>query len=277
MPVADSETIEVEYESALALMRDLGAMGESNLVVERRRGLARRATLLRAAEIYGERFALPSGRVAASFEVLFLHGWAPHASQPKPLKPGSAAHRLADGPGHRRAQRRRKGGAELDRACREIVVRRVLTESFGFFFARLRLFFHLVTIPWILSLVIRIVGSDARPARSLVAVLAEKALDVIPTVMFMVAWQRSCCWDRARRAPAGPRLVAARDGLSRPPDQGGRHHLRAGARPSCSPSGTLDPGTIGVGAPLDPDLARRQTMAAPLASASWCRCCWRSA
>ncbi|WP_305295525.1 methyltransferase domain-containing protein [Polaromonas sp.] len=96
LPVADGETIEVDYESALALMRDLGAMGEGNLVVERRRGLARRATLLRAAEIYGERFALPSGRVAASFEVLFLHGWAPHASQPKPLKPGSAARRLAE-------------------------------------------------------------------------------------------------------------------------------------------------------------------------------------
>lgn len=96
LPVADSETIEVEYESALALMRDLGGMGESNLIVERRRGLSRRATLLRAAEIYGERFALASGRVAASFEVLFLHGWAPHESQPKPLKPGSAARRLAD-------------------------------------------------------------------------------------------------------------------------------------------------------------------------------------
>ena len=96
LPVADSETIEVEYGDALSLMRDLAAMGESNLVVERRRGLARRATLLRAAEIYGERFALPSGRVAASFEVLFLHGWAPHESQPKPLRPGSAARRLAD-------------------------------------------------------------------------------------------------------------------------------------------------------------------------------------
>jgi NADH dehydrogenase [ubiquinone] 1 alpha subcomplex assembly factor 5 len=96
LPVADSETIDVEYESALALMRDLGAMGESNLVAERRRGFSRRGTLLRAVEIYGERFALPSGRVGASFEVLFLHGWAPHASQPKPLKPGSAARRLAE-------------------------------------------------------------------------------------------------------------------------------------------------------------------------------------
>lgn len=96
LPVADSETIEVEYDNALALMRDLNGMGESNLVAERRRGVTRRATLMRAAELYGERFSLPSGRVAASFEVLYLHGWAPHASQPKPLKPGGAAQRLAD-------------------------------------------------------------------------------------------------------------------------------------------------------------------------------------
>ena len=79
-----------------AATKQLGAMGEGNLVLERRRGLARRATFLRAAEIYGERFAGPSGRVMAGFEVLFLHGWAPHASQPKPLKPGSAARRLAE-------------------------------------------------------------------------------------------------------------------------------------------------------------------------------------
>jgi len=96
LPVADSETVDVEYSDALALMRDLSAMGEGNLVVERRRGLARRSTLLRAAEIYGERFTLPSGRVVASFEVLFLHGWRPHASQPQPLRPGTAGGRLAD-------------------------------------------------------------------------------------------------------------------------------------------------------------------------------------
>lgn len=95
LPVADSETIEVEYDNALALMRELSAMGEGNLVAERRRGFSRRSTLLRAAEIYAERFAQPSGRIGATFEVLFLHGWAPHASQPKALRPGSAAHRLA--------------------------------------------------------------------------------------------------------------------------------------------------------------------------------------
>ncbi len=96
LPVADSEAIDVEYDSALALMRDLSGMGEGNLILERRRGLARRATLLRAAEIYGDRFTARSGRVVASFEVLYLHGWAPHASQPKPIRPGSATQRLAD-------------------------------------------------------------------------------------------------------------------------------------------------------------------------------------
>jgi len=96
LPVADGETIEVEYESALALMRDLSRMGEGNLVVGRRRTVTRRAVLLRAAELYGERFTGPGGRVSASFEVLFLHGWSPHASQPKALKPGSAGRRLAD-------------------------------------------------------------------------------------------------------------------------------------------------------------------------------------
>ncbi|UYN94143.1 MAG: methyltransferase domain-containing protein [Enhydrobacter sp.] len=95
LPVADSETIEVEYDDALALMRDLNAMGESNLVVERRRGATRRDTLARAATIYGERFTCSSGRVEASFEVLFLHGWVPHGSQQKALRPGSAGERLA--------------------------------------------------------------------------------------------------------------------------------------------------------------------------------------
>ncbi|MFZ5782613.1 MAG: methyltransferase domain-containing protein [Pseudomonadota bacterium] len=96
LPVADSETIEVEYGHALALMQDLRGMGESNLVLDRRRTTTRRATLVRAAEIYHERFALGSGRVPVSFEVLFLHGWAPDRSQPRPIKPGSASRRLAD-------------------------------------------------------------------------------------------------------------------------------------------------------------------------------------
>ena len=96
LPVADGFTRRVIYRDALHLMRDLRAMGESNLVAGRRRGMTGRAVLLRAAELYADRFARPGGRVIASFEVLFLHGWSPHASQPKALKPGSAAQRLAD-------------------------------------------------------------------------------------------------------------------------------------------------------------------------------------
>ena len=94
MPVADSEAITATYPDALALMRELRAMGETNALAARRRGFLRRATLIRAAAIYAERFADGDGRVPATFEILFLAGWAPHPSQPQPR--GSATHRLAD-------------------------------------------------------------------------------------------------------------------------------------------------------------------------------------
>ncbi|TXL73802.1 methyltransferase domain-containing protein [Vineibacter terrae] len=96
MPVADAETIDVRYPDALALMRDLRAMAESNAVRGRRSSLARRETLARAAAIYAQQHGGGDGRVAATFEVLYLHGWAPHAGQPQPLRPGTAAARLAD-------------------------------------------------------------------------------------------------------------------------------------------------------------------------------------
>ncbi len=76
-------------------MRDLRAMGESNAVAERRRSFSRRATLARAAALYAERFARPDGRIPAHFELITLTAWSPHASQPKPLRPGSAGARLA--------------------------------------------------------------------------------------------------------------------------------------------------------------------------------------
>jgi NADH dehydrogenase [ubiquinone] 1 alpha subcomplex assembly factor 5 len=96
MPVADADTITVTYPDALALMRDLRAMGETNALSARRRTPLRRSTLARAVAVYGERFGLPDGHISASFEILFLTGWAPDASQPKPRRPGSATHRLAD-------------------------------------------------------------------------------------------------------------------------------------------------------------------------------------
>jgi NADH dehydrogenase [ubiquinone] 1 alpha subcomplex assembly factor 5 len=96
MPVADAETIVVTYSDMLALMRDLRGMGETNALSARRRTALRRSTLARAAALYSERYALRDGRIPATFEILWLTGWAPAPSQPKPLRPGSATRRLAD-------------------------------------------------------------------------------------------------------------------------------------------------------------------------------------
>jgi SAM-dependent methyltransferase len=90
LPVTDLDHIVVRYDSAFALMADLRRMGATNILLERRRTPTRRATLLRMAQIYAERFADPDGRIRATFDVIWLSGWAPHESQPKPLKPGSA-------------------------------------------------------------------------------------------------------------------------------------------------------------------------------------------
>jgi NADH dehydrogenase [ubiquinone] 1 alpha subcomplex assembly factor 5 len=96
LPVADAETVTVTYPDPLALMRELRAMGCSNVLAQRSRRPLRRATLARALAIYGERFGLANGRIPATFEVMTLTAWAPHESQQQPLRPGSAKLRLAD-------------------------------------------------------------------------------------------------------------------------------------------------------------------------------------
>jgi SAM-dependent methyltransferase len=96
LPVTDVDRIVVRYDSAFALMQDLRRMGATNVLVERRRAPTWRATMLRMAEIYNERFADPDSRIRATFDVIWLSGWAPHASQQQPLKPGSAKASLAE-------------------------------------------------------------------------------------------------------------------------------------------------------------------------------------
>ncbi|MDB5557531.1 MAG: SAM-dependent methyltransferase [Enterovirga sp.] len=96
LPVVDRETVTVRYGNAFRLMADLRQMGLANPLAERRRIPLRRQTLLRMAEIYAERFADPDGRIRATFDMVWLSGWAPHESQQKPLRPGSARARLAD-------------------------------------------------------------------------------------------------------------------------------------------------------------------------------------
>ncbi|TAL01998.1 MAG: methyltransferase domain-containing protein [Rhodospirillaceae bacterium] len=96
LPVADVDVITVTYADMFKLMTDLRRMAETNAVIERRKTFSRRATFLRAAEIYARRFTATGGRISATFQIVTLTAWAPHESQPKPLRRGSATARLAD-------------------------------------------------------------------------------------------------------------------------------------------------------------------------------------
>lgn len=96
LPVADSIPLTVTYANAVALMHDLRAMGETNALAARHRAVPPRRLFAEAASRYGAAFPAPGGRVRATFEIIALTGWAPAASQPRPLRPGSAGTRLAD-------------------------------------------------------------------------------------------------------------------------------------------------------------------------------------
>ncbi|HEX3709240.1 MAG TPA: methyltransferase domain-containing protein [Pseudolabrys sp.] len=114
LPVVDSDRLTVRYKTLFALTRDLRRMGATNVLSQRRRVPLRRATLQRMADIYAARFADADGRLRATFEIVWLSGWAPHESQQKPLKPGSATQRLADALGSQEISTGEKpgGGAE---------------------------------------------------------------------------------------------------------------------------------------------------------------------
>ena len=96
LPVVDADEITVTYEDLFRLLADLRGMGETNTVRERVRTATRRNIFLRAAELYIERYPAEDGRIRATFEIIFLHGWAPHESQQRALRPGSAKTSLAD-------------------------------------------------------------------------------------------------------------------------------------------------------------------------------------
>lgn len=101
LPVTDVETLTVRYDSMFALMRDLRSMGATNSLAERSRRPASRQMFMRAAEIYQEQFSDPDGRIRATFNIVWMSGWAPHESQQKPLKPGSATVSLASALAHK--------------------------------------------------------------------------------------------------------------------------------------------------------------------------------
>jgi hypothetical protein len=95
LPVIDGDTIAATYADPVRLMREIRGMGEANALLGRVRSFTRREALFRMAELYREEFGTPDGRIPARFELVTLTGWAPDASQPKPLKPGSARTSLA--------------------------------------------------------------------------------------------------------------------------------------------------------------------------------------
>jgi hypothetical protein len=140
----------------------------------------------------------------------------------------------------------------------------VLSEAFAFFFANIRLFFYLVTIPWILSVAIRAIGAIV-DFDSPVAVLLEKAIDVVPTTMFMVAWQRVVL--------LGPHRLDHLPGTAWTPREtaylahlikvAGMTFLLAGA--FIFAGWPLDSSSFGAGRAVDPEVVRRQALAAPLA------------
>jgi len=96
LPVVDSQRVTVNYNSMFDLIRDLRAMGATNALKLREKSRFHRKLFERAAEIYSENYSASNGRISATFEIISLSGWAPHASQQKPLKPGSATVNLAD-------------------------------------------------------------------------------------------------------------------------------------------------------------------------------------
>ena len=96
LPMVDADTITVDYPHAGKLMRDLSNMGESNCVEKRKIGPLNRSVLGHAAALYQDRFARNDGRITATFQAIFLTGWAPDASQPAPLKPGQGQVSLVD-------------------------------------------------------------------------------------------------------------------------------------------------------------------------------------
>ena len=114
LPVVDQDRVTVRYADPLALMRDLRAMGATNVLVERARRPLPRAVLARAALDYAERFADPDGRIRVTFDIVSLSAWVPHASQQKPLRPGSATVRLADALGAVERTAGEKAGAARD-------------------------------------------------------------------------------------------------------------------------------------------------------------------
>lgn len=95
LPVVDTEILTVRYSSLKKLITDLRAMGATSSL-NSNRSFSPRGLFEKTEEIYRERYQDDDGKIRASFEIIFVSGWSPDASQQKPLKPGSAKNKLSD-------------------------------------------------------------------------------------------------------------------------------------------------------------------------------------
>ncbi len=96
LPVVSTERITVTYSDVFALMKELKNMGENNALIKGFKGLTSKRLMMKVAENYHQGFASENGRIPATFDIIYLQGWAPHESQQQPLKPGSAKMALKD-------------------------------------------------------------------------------------------------------------------------------------------------------------------------------------
>ncbi|MBO0331988.1 methyltransferase domain-containing protein [Sneathiella sp. CAU 1612] len=96
LPVTDTDLITLKYENPFALMHELRGMGENNALIERQKYFTQRQIMLRAAELYIENYADEDGLIPATFQIIYLSGWAPHESQQKPIARGSGKINLRD-------------------------------------------------------------------------------------------------------------------------------------------------------------------------------------
>lgn len=96
LPVTDTDLITLKYEHPFALMHELRGLGETNALISRQKHFTQRRIMLRTAELYIENYADADGRIPATFQIIYMSGWAPHESQQKPIARGSAKANLRD-------------------------------------------------------------------------------------------------------------------------------------------------------------------------------------
>jgi NADH dehydrogenase [ubiquinone] 1 alpha subcomplex assembly factor 5 len=92
LPVVDNELVTITYKDLTSMLHELRGMGQGNAVVQRHKKILPKSFWPTVAHHYPSE----NGRLPASVEILYGHGWSPDASQPQALQRGSGVVRLAD-------------------------------------------------------------------------------------------------------------------------------------------------------------------------------------